>query len=515
MYMASYSIDDSRPVDTLILSITARDPTPDGPLAYEIRGDGLGPSFFQLVMNNGAAEIRVNRSLDEDSNNTPMYTVRLHAYRVNDPNIYTEHIMSISVTRNPSAPRFLHGDITFYINENHPLETLVGRVNATDDDTGRNGELIFSINEVDPLYTKNYFVVNEVTGEIRLIGNLLEDVSMLYRMEIAATDRGVPQRNAYVTVYIDVTRNGGAPSFINSPYNVTINETEPINTFVIRVTATDPDNEAVFYSLQDTPPASLYFRMDNRTGEIFTNAILYEDTVNSYTVKVYAYDVNPARRSSEAQVTVYINRNPNPPVFTQTMFNLSISEYSSIGLSVVTVSATDADPRQSNGGVLRYSFGNVSPNRAQTLFDVSPTTGEITVASQLYNDVDLSPTSVMLEVLSYDRSVAPKTSTATVYINIVRNMYAPSFTNGNYYSLSVYDRSFVPVNLLELPVTEPDSNVRLNQDTPNAEVYYYLKDDGLAANYFEITQTGTLRLISNLYLPNVETTYINVSTPFH
>lgn len=509
---SDFSIRDTEPIDTLILSIAVRDPTPDGPIVYELRGDGLGPSFFRLDVNNGNAEISVNRSLQDDSNNTPAYTIRIHAYRLRDPNIFTEHIATIRVTRNPGTPYFLHGTLIFNITETHQLESIVGSVNATDDDTGRNGEIVYSItNDVNPLYTKNYFVINEVTGDIRLIGNLLDDpVTTLYRMEVAATDRGIPAKSGYVTVYVNVTRNPEDPIFSPSQYNVTINESVPIGTSVITVTATDP--QGVYYQLQDTRPASLYFRMNNQTGQIYTNAILYEDTVNSYVIKVYAFDGNAATRSAEATVEVFILRNPNYPVFAQSFYNISISEYSNIGLSVVTASATDADPLQSAGGILRYAFGQIIPEEASTLFDISPTVGEITVASQLYGDSNFNDTLVTLEVLAYDRSVSPKTSTATVQVNIVRNQFAPVFTNGTSYSLSVFDRTYVPANLLTLPVREPDNDIQLNQGTPNAQVRYLLQQDGLVGDYFEVTQTGVLRLTSNLYLLNSDNNYIDVSS---
>lgn len=511
---SDHFLTDNTLIDTEVFRIAVTDPTPDGPIVYEIRGDGLAPQFFRLDVDGDIAVISVNKSLMDDTSNTPVYTVRIYAYRQNDPLVFAEHVATIRVERNPGAPDFNHGDLYFLINENYNISDLVGIVNATDPDTGANGEIRYSFtNDVNPLYSKNFFVINPTTGEIRVIGVLRNDPqTYLYRLQVEARDGGATTKSDFVYVYINVTRNPQGPLFINSPYNATLHETVPTGTTVVQVSAYDPDGELVTYSLQNTPPASLYFRIDPITGVITTRAILYEDTVNSYNIKVYASDNNAASKSTEATVTVYIIRNPNPPVFAQGSYNVSVSEYANIGKSVITIRATDADPVQSAGGVLRYTFGTVTPTRGISLFDISPTTGEITVASQLYNDPTLAPDSVILQVLAYDRSISPKTGTTTLTVNIVRNINTPRFTDGSYRNISLYSSTFVPVDVVNLAGTDDDEDVPLNADTPNAEISYSLKDtNGIYNNFFEVTQTGVLRLVSNVYVPGMDSNVFNVS----
>ena len=60
--------------------------------------------------------------------------MRIVAYRQSDPAQYAEAIVRITVIRNPSSPQFAHGPLVFSVNADVDTLTLVGRVNATDDD---------------------------------------------------------------------------------------------------------------------------------------------------------------------------------------------------------------------------------------------------------------------------------------------------------------------------------------------------------------------------------------------
>lgn len=49
-------------------------------------------------------------------------------------------------------------------------------------------------------------------------------------------------------------------------------------------------------------------------------------------------------RSSEATVIVNVRRNPNTPLFIQSSYNITISEYTAVQAVIATIRATDADP---------------------------------------------------------------------------------------------------------------------------------------------------------------------------
>ena len=52
--------------------------------------------------------------------------------------------------------------------------------------------------------------------------------------------------------------------------------------------------------------------------------------------------------TGRATVYVYVTRNDFPPIFFQDVYNVTIDENTAIGSSIVTVSASDADPTVSD-----------------------------------------------------------------------------------------------------------------------------------------------------------------------
>lgn len=68
---------------------------------------------------------------------------------------------------------------------------------------------------------------------------------IIYQFVAIAQDGGVPRKQTSVPVTIKVERNPAAPVFIQSQYEVTINESTPINTSILRVGARDADGVSV------------------------------------------------------------------------------------------------------------------------------------------------------------------------------------------------------------------------------------------------------------------------------
>lgn len=58
---------------------------------------------------------------------------------------------------------------------------------------------------------------------------------------------------------------------------------------------------------------------------------------------VMAYDSARPLQKDYANLTIVVNRNPNPPVFTQTTYARRIPESFALGANLVQVTATDAD----------------------------------------------------------------------------------------------------------------------------------------------------------------------------
>ncbi|KAL3875970.1 hypothetical protein ACJMK2_033864 [Sinanodonta woodiana] len=494
----SFRIDENTPLYTTIIQMQASDQQSLNNLIYEIRGDGLAPAYFEI--NNITGVIRTTKLFTDDNNKTPSYAIRVFAYRQNNPLEYAEALVYVTVIRNPSAPTFLHGDLTLRIPESQQLSVAFGKVNATDPDVGTNGEITYSIAAIDPTYASSYFFVNPNTGTLILIGNLMEDPSTpQYLLTVVAMDNGAPNRKqAQVRITVIVTRNPNPPIFQKSLYTVYINENVPTGSDVVQVNATDKDNDKVFYKMEYNPPTSEYFRLNNNTGSITTATELWRDRIQSYTLKITASDNTAASKTSTATVSIIVNRNTNPPVFKSNQYEKRISEYTDVRASIIRVEATDGDNPNSDSGRLRYSINATVPSVAASYFTISPTFGEINLARTLTTD-EIQDLSVQISAVAQDISESPKFAQTQVRIFIIRNQYAPRFVGGNAYTVSASDTLPVGYTLLTVTATDNDTNIPESANTPSAEVEYQIVGDANSfARYFHVRQNGEVYVAQSL-----------------
>ncbi|MCF7834387.1 MAG: cadherin domain-containing protein [Candidatus Pacebacteria bacterium] len=98
------------------------------------------------------------------------------------------------------------------------------------------------------------------------------------------------------------------------------------------------------------------------------------------------------------------------PEFSSDTYNLSIAETATAGASVGTVSATD----QNSVDSISYS---ITAGNTGNIFEISSTTGAITLASGVTLDYDVTP-SYTLTVQALDNGSSPLSDTATVNISV-------------------------------------------------------------------------------------------------
>ena len=103
-----------------------------------------------------------------------------------------------------------------------------------------------------------------------------------------------------------------------------------------------------------------------------------------------------------------------------------------------------------------------------------------------------------IRVVARDQASIPKSATATIYINIVRNAYAPIFDQPEY-TASISDYWATGRELFAASAVDDDRQVTLSRNTPNAEFDYLIDPDyPYSAQYFGITKDGTLYVRQNL-----------------
>ena len=159
------------------------------------------------------------------------------------------------------------------------------------------------------------------------------------------------ERSAIVTVDIDVT-NVDEKLGIGGPYTVTIAENHgPVNK-VVQVTASDPDNAPITFSIMGSSPFSI--------GQ-FTGVITVSRTIDrEATVHFYVLTVKASAGIHTVQTTVTINIsdvNDNVPTFSQSEYTANVEEHSPDGTNVnnaAVVAASDKDATSPNNDFTFY-----------------------------------------------------------------------------------------------------------------------------------------------------------------
>ncbi|XP_070819223.1 protocadherin gamma-A11-like [Chaetodon trifascialis] len=222
----------------------------------------------------------------------------------------------------------------------------------------------------------------------------------------------------YVAVEVlDV--NDHSPSFPENNKRLEISEsTLPGTRFQLHA-ALDPDggvNSVQQYKLSPNSNFRLEVKDRGKDGKVPVLQIqspLDREASSSHKLLLTALDGGKPPKTGTMEIFIdVLDVNDNAPVFTKDVYSAEINENSPIGTTVIRVNATDMDDGL-NGNV-SYSFGNVN-SKVRELFDVNPSTGDITVRGQLDYEVDES---YEIDIQASDNGAVPFRTEKSITVNI-------------------------------------------------------------------------------------------------
>uniref|UniRef100_A0A4W3IGZ8 Protocadherin-16 n=1 Tax=Callorhinchus milii TaxID=7868 RepID=A0A4W3IGZ8_CALMI len=299
-------ISEAAPPDTRIVQVCAysQDLLTDSVIVYSLQPT-LDSVIFDIHADTGW--IYTRRSLDYES--TLSYTFKVFAINPADQlRLSATTTVTVSVTdENDSPPKFTQDFYFFTIEESQVPHGLIGKVKATDQDSGKNSEIAYIL-----LSDGKYFRLNSKTGEIINWIALDREQQTQHQMSILVRDHGVPQRNASTTVYITVTDINDNPPLFSYPESeseitVKVLEAQPEGTFLTTLFAKDPDageNGTVIYSISEDISNS--FKIDAQTGELRTSKVLMYSQVSHYKITVVASDAGYSPLQQTAVITIQV-----------------------------------------------------------------------------------------------------------------------------------------------------------------------------------------------------------------
>ncbi|XP_050549134.1 cadherin-related tumor suppressor [Daktulosphaira vitifoliae] len=363
---------------------------------------------------------------------------------------------------NDNKPEFSNAIFSFMIYENEPVNTFVGKILASDHDSGRNAELTYSL-----INHKSEFLIDPKNGFIRTKQEF--DREQLIRLtgqnviviEAIVSDKGKHslQDKTKINVYINDV-NDNHPQFFRQPYRVQVSESSSIGTHVLRVFASDEDdgkNGLVHYTLEDNHTSK--FHIDSNSGLITINSRLDREECASYLLRVTAYDNgSPIQLNASTTVAVEVlDDNDNPPKFEKSTSGVEIYENLTINSELMKFHATDPD--LGFNGEVHYLI--VSGNKRDT-FQIDSKSGVLYLHKKLdYEDIN----SYALNISAYDGG-NPRLSSALVFhVTILDcNDNPPQFPSTAIVR-QIFENIPIGTSIINVVADDPDSDL-------NGLIYY-------------------------------------------
>ncbi|XP_046891285.1 protocadherin Fat 3a isoform X1 [Hypomesus transpacificus] len=227
-----------------------------------------------------------------------------------------------------------------------------------------------------PSTDSTFFTINPLTGVLSTARWFTSASRGLFDLEVMEVDS---ELRVKVRVTIE-DANNHTPTFAQTTYEVFVNESIPMGTSVLSVSAVDEDsgeNGYITYSITSLQP--LPFKINQFSGIITTKQELdFESSSESYVFVVRASDWgSPYRRESEVNVTIRLeNVNDNQPLFEKVECQGVISRDFPVDDVITTMSAIDIDELE----LVKYKI--LSGNE-ENFFQLNPDSGVLSLLRSL------------------------------------------------------------------------------------------------------------------------------------
>uniref|UniRef100_A0ABM0MVL1 Cadherin-23-like n=1 Tax=Saccoglossus kowalevskii TaxID=10224 RepID=A0ABM0MVL1_SACKO len=331
---------------------------------------------FQI--NHISGVITTKKPLDREDRDIYDITVIAIARMVPNPQTCTTVTIVIE-DENDNAPHFNSSDYSFGVSEDAVFGLTIGDVVATDIDLAENANIEYSIIDGD-----------DVNGELDR-ENYPE-----YSLTVMAQDNplGNVRLNSTVEVHVAVLdANDNSPTFVDTPYEGTISENDPIGKSIVTVETEDPDfgmNNLTLYSI--TNGRQDLFRVEEYSGVVKNVIELTGHSGRTYVLNVEAYNEDDPSLSNMTSVTIVVT-DPIPDeeklLFEQDIYRETISYVHSVDDVVITVTATYGG-EESEHTVYEITEQNYLKSKNDTpvvvtedVFVINATTGDITLKDPL------------------------------------------------------------------------------------------------------------------------------------
>ncbi|XP_045205261.2 protocadherin beta-14-like [Mercenaria mercenaria] len=438
--------------------------------------------FNLTVTDNMDFEIRLTKPLDREME--PFYQVVVLAKDGGDKPLTGTVTLDIEVTDdNDNAPIFSEQLYNISVQENTAANTVILELSAVDKDENDFGKVSYKFSNRVSKKISELFQVNATSGKISTIGTIDFETDEEFNFQVVAYDHGINSKSSTASVIIkviDINDNSPTINLNLPPGGDVLSEYAEIGTFVAHVEIMDQDsgkNGKVFCNVLDN-----FFRLETmhiaNNYKIILNKTLDHDTKAYHNVTILCQDLGNLPRQTFSSFIIHVeDMNDNAPLFTASVYAVSVVENNNKDASIVRISATDKD--SGLNGQIYYSLHAES----QGLFVVNSFTGLITANVSL--DRETHGEESIFRVFAIDKGKPAQTSTGTVVVNILDlNDNDPIFRNDPF-KMNILESQNIGSAVGNVSARDPDAGL-------NGTFYLKFPEDQNVLEFFDFHESGMI-----------------------
>ncbi|CAH2085946.1 unnamed protein product [Euphydryas editha] len=413
------------------LIVQARDVDTTSDIRYSIAYPPNSPFWIEPV--SGRISVLGHAVLNSTENNKIVLTV-LATDGIHNSTCKVE--ITIRDVNN-HAPAFETDKYDANIAEDAPVGTEVAAVRATDLDSGVNAEIKYGIQKG----ALDSFVVDNVTGVVTVASKLDFDRKNTYRIQIIATDMGIPSLTGTTELTIHVINvNDKKPSFTPSIQRAEVSADAELGTVLHTLIAVDPDITDPGQLVYELARDKVIRAVDKNGVEVTEEGIfgswfavypngsvavsqnLDRNRAAVVTLPVAVTDASaPTLQRTDGELIINIvDVNRHAPVFGQPAYVERILEEQPIGSILNTYTATDRET----------PIASIVISPPSPYFEIDNVTGVVKTSQRIdYEKVH----SLNFTLVAVDSGVPQLSASAGVLVEVVNvNDEEPQFERAAY-----------------------------------------------------------------------------------
>ncbi|CAI9733569.1 protocadherin beta-18 isoform X1 [Octopus vulgaris] len=332
---------------------------------------------------------------------------------------------------NDNLPSFTQSIYNISIRKIHKNDKPIVTLSATDQDSGKNGQITYHFSSKTYDIAKNHFRLNSTTGEVTLHEKFHFDDKSSYKIFVEATDKGSPALSSLAILQLNIINQENNPPLIDvdfilrsSENETTVAEDADAGSFIAYVIVTDDDfdnNGKVTCKLQHEKFKLV--KLQENEYKIIVQKRVDREVKEKHAVTITCEDKGiPPLRTHKNMVIAVLDVNDVKPQFTKKIFNFLTYENEKPNFPIGFINASDPD--LGDGGRLTYSLipGKTKYNLPFHITDYGFISTSKTLDREQQNTYEFL-------VFVKDNGIPSLNNTANVIVKVLdENDNAPYFT---------------------------------------------------------------------------------------